>query len=93
MLSAPAGGMQSLAAEASGGGGSPFPLPRRVQRALHLEPALYRETFLSILRGNDAALAAAAVRVLLSLLHSRYVEPELLDVAGETSTFQHLGGL
>ena len=37
---------------------------------------------MSIVRGNDASLAAAAVRVLAAMIHSRHIEPELLDVAG-----------
>ncbi len=67
-------------------GGLPHPdlfeLPPRVRAVLHREPIVYREAVLGILRGNDAALAAAAVRLLLALVQSRAVDPELLDVAG-----------
>ena len=59
-----------------------FELPPRVRNVLHREPVVYREALLGILRGNDAALAAAAVRLLLALVQSRAVDPELLDVAG-----------
>jgi len=73
------------AATASGGLPEPpdlFELPPRVRSVLHREPVVYREALLGILRGNDAALAAAAVRLLLALVQSRAVDPELLDVAG-----------
>ncbi len=74
-----------LPAAASGGLPEPpdlFELPPRVRNVLHREPVVYREALLGILRGNDAALAAAAVRLLLALVQSRAVDPELLDVAG-----------
>ncbi|KAK9820557.1 hypothetical protein WJX72_011634 [[Myrmecia] bisecta] len=50
--------------------------------ALHLDPGLYRHSFLRILRGTDCALAAAAARVLVALLLNRSISADLLDAAG-----------
>jgi hypothetical protein len=64
------------------GDGSPFFLACHARRVLQLQPSAYRAAFLAVLRGGDALVATAAVRVLLALLMSRHVDSALLDAAG-----------
>ena len=63
-------------------------LPQRWQIApallvrLQYSPAAYRQALLGMLRGTDAQVAAAAVRVLAALLQSRAVSEEELELIG-----------
>lgn len=51
--------------------------------SLQYSPAAYRGALLGMLRGTDAQVAAAAVRVLAALLQSRAVSEEELELIGE----------
>ncbi|GAB4821885.1 hypothetical protein N2152v2_008931 [Parachlorella kessleri] len=62
--------------------GVALPLPTRLLVRLQYSPAAYRAAFMGMLRGSDAQLAAAAVRVLAALVHSRAVTEELLELMG-----------
>lgn len=42
-----------------------------------------RDGFLEALRGGHTVTAAAAVRVVWALIHSRAVDPEILDSGGQ----------
>ena len=57
-------------------------IPPALLVRLQYSPAAYRQALLGMLRGTDAHLAAAAVRVLASLLQSRAVSEEQLELIG-----------
>ncbi len=71
--------------------GGALPLPAGLLVRLQYSPAAYRGVFLGMLRGPDAQLAAAAVRVLAALVRSRAVGEGLLELLGEWSWPPFLG--
>lgn len=58
-------------------------IPPALLVRLQYSPAAYRQAVLGMLRGTDAQVAAAAVRVLASLLRNRAVSEEQLELIGK----------
>ena len=58
-------------------------VPAEVLGRLQYSPEAYRQALLGMLRGSDAQVAAAAVRVLAALLQSRAASEEQLELIGE----------
>jgi hypothetical protein len=63
--------------------GQRWQLPQALLARLQYSPAAYRQALLGMLRGSDPQVAAAAVRVLASLLQSRAASEEQLELVGE----------
>jgi protein CLEC16A len=72
----------TAATAATAAGPSKWQLPPALLIKLQYSPAAYRQALLGMLRGTDAQGAAAAVRVLASLLQSRAVGEEELEMVG-----------
>ncbi|KDD74198.1 hypothetical protein H632_c1496p0, partial [Helicosporidium sp. ATCC 50920] len=57
-------------------------VPASRLEALQYRPVAFRRAFLGMLRGSDAQLGVAAVRVVAALMRSKALEEDLLDAVG-----------
>lgn len=74
---------QQAASAAAAAAAPRWQISQALLARLQYSPAAYRQALLSMLRGSDAQVAAAAVRVLAALLQSRAVSEEELELIGE----------
>ncbi|KAL4427887.1 hypothetical protein ABPG75_001976 [Micractinium tetrahymenae] len=74
---------QQAAAGVAAAAAARWQIPPGLLARLQYSPAAYRQALLGMLRGSDAQVAAAAVRVLASLLRNRAVSEEQLELIGK----------
>lgn len=74
------------AAASASGAAAQWRIPLALLARLQYSPAAYRQALLGMLRGTDAQVAAAAVRVLASLLRNRAVSEEQLELIGKLTS-------